>query len=125
MRSLRLVVAFGLGTILLAQEPTFTFTPAHGNAVKGRFSPGGSVSFIDQYDGSVTLIEAGKIEGIVMTARKPPFTTKCGTSSRVVVTLTDGTRQHGCFGPNPQSFIGSTAIPSVNNMIGKFARDKR
>ena len=125
MRLLKLAVVFGFGGILLAQEPTFTFTPAHGNAVKGRFSPGGSVSFIDQYDGSVSFIDAGKIEGIVMTARKPPFTTKCGTSSRVVVTLTDGTRQHGCFGPNPQSFIGSTAIPSVNNMIGKFVRDKR
>jgi hypothetical protein len=107
-------------------DPTFTFTPAHGNKIeKGHFSPGGSISFIDEFDDAVYALELSKIERIVMTARKVPDNPKCGTSSKVVITFVDGSRQHGCFAPGPLAFMGVTAIPSVSGMVGKFVREKQ
>jgi len=126
MRFLTLIALLGSTGVLLAQGPTFTFTPAHGNAIKGGyFSPRGPISFTDQYDGNVYMIEPSKIESIVLTARTPPFTSKCGTASRAIITLTDHTREHGCFGPAPVAFIGSPgSIASVGSVIGKFVREK-
>jgi len=107
-------------------DPSFTFTPTHGNKItQGRFSPGGSIPFIDQFDGNASSVEISKIERIVMTPRKPPYDSRCGAAPEVIVTFADGSRQRGCFAPGPLAFIGSTAIPSVNNMTGRFVREKR
>src|ERR1700746_3878540 len=54
MRLLKLIIPIGLAGALLAQEPTFTFTPAHhGKVLKRHFRPRGAISFMDQYDGSL------------------------------------------------------------------------
>ena len=46
-----------------SSDPTFTFTPAHGNKIeKGHFSPGGSFSFIDEFDGMVYSVEIDKVD---------------------------------------------------------------
>jgi hypothetical protein len=110
-----------------SSDPTFTFTPSHGNKItQGRFSPGGSISFIDQFDDTTSSIEISKIERIVMTPRKAPYDSKCGASPEVIVTFVDGSRQRGCFAPGaPLAFIGSAAITSVNSTNGKFLREKR
>ena len=110
-----------------SSDPTFTFTPSHGNKItQGRFSPGGSISFIDQFDGAASSIEISKIERIVMTPRRAPYDSKCGAAPEVIVTFVDGGRQRGCFAPGaPLAFIGSAAITSVNSTNGKFVRDKR
>jgi hypothetical protein len=110
-----------------SSDPTFTFTPSHGNKItEGRFSPGGSIPFIDQFDGTASLIEISKIERIVMTTRKPPYESTCGASPEVIVTFLDGSRQRGCFRPGaPLAFVGSAAIASVNSKTGKFVREKR
>ena len=110
-----------------SSDPSFTFTPSHGNKItQGRFSPGGSISFIDQFDGSASSIEISKIERIVMTPRKAPYDSTCGASPEVIVTFVDGSRQRGCFAPGaPLAFIGSAAITSVSSTTGKFVREKR
>jgi hypothetical protein len=130
---LRIVVALLLSNLAIAQknrsnssDPTFTFTPAHGNKIeKGHFSPGGSFSFIDEFDGMVYSIEIDKVERLVLMAEKIPDESKCGNSSRAVITFRDGSRQHGCLAPAPLAFVGVTAIPSVTTMVGKFVREKR
>jgi hypothetical protein len=110
-----------------SSDPTFTFTPSHGNKItQGRFSPGGSISFLDQFDGAASSIEISKIERIVMTPRKAPYDSQCGASPEVIVTFVDGSRQRGCFAPGASlAFVGSAAITSVNSANGKFVREKR
>jgi hypothetical protein len=128
----RVVAAILLSSLAIAQknrtgssDPTFTFTPAHGNKiVNGHFSPGGSFSFIDEFDGMVYSIEIDKVERLVLMAEKIPDESKCGSSSRAVITFRDGSRQHGCLAPAPLAFVGVTAIPSVPTMVGKFVREK-
>jgi hypothetical protein len=108
-----------------SSDPTFTFTPAHGNKIaNGHFSPGGAFTFIDEFDGMVYSIEIDKIERIVLTAEKIPDESKCGNSSKAVITFRDGSRQHGCLAPAPLAFVGVTAVPSVAGMVGKFVREK-
>ena len=127
-----MVAALLLSSLAIAQknrshssDPTFTFTPAHGNKiVNGHFSPGGSFSFIDEFDGMVYAIEVDKVERLVLSAEKIPDESKCGNSSRAVITFRDGTRQHGCLAPAPLAFVGATAIPSVSSIVGKFVREK-
>ncbi|HEY7335862.1 MAG TPA: hypothetical protein VH639_13330 [Bryobacteraceae bacterium] len=130
MRALVAVFALLVPSCAMAQsngpDPTFTFTPAHGNKiVNGRFSPGGTLSLIDEFDGKLYPIEIRKIDRMTLTARKGPADPKCGASSQVLITFLDGTRQRGCFAPSPLAFEGSTAVPSVTGMVGKFVRDKR
>lgn len=128
----RIGAAFLLCGLAIAQknhssssDPTFTFTPAHGNKiVNGHFTPGGSFSFIDEFDGMLYSIEIDKIERLVLMAEKIPDESKCGASSRAVITFRDGSRQHGCLAPAPLAFVGVTAIPSVAGMVGKFVREK-
>jgi hypothetical protein len=128
-----IVAALLLSSLAIAQknrsnssDPTFTFTPAHGNKiVNGHFSPGGSFSFIDEFDGMVYSIEIDKIERLVLMAEKIPDEAKCGASSKAVITFRDGSRQHGCLAPAPLAFVGVTAVPSVTTMVGKFVREKR
>ena len=126
MRLLKLLISFLFAGVLFAQEPIFVFTPDHhGKVLRGYFRPRGSISFMDQYDGTVEMIEIPKIYEAVFTARKAPFDTKCGSAPRVVLTLTDGSKRHGCFGPASLSFVGDTAtIPTVNSMLGKVVREK-
>jgi hypothetical protein len=129
---LRIAATLLLCSLAIAQkngnnssDPTFTFTPAHGNKIaNGHFSPGGSFSFIDEFDGMVYSIEIDKIERLVLMAEKIPDEGKCGNSSRAVITFRDGSRQHGCLAPAPLAFVGVTAIPSVTTMVGKFVREK-
>jgi len=108
-------------------DPTFSFTPIHGNKItQGKFSPGGSIPFIDQFDGTSSSIDISKIERIVMTPRKPPYSSACGAAPEAIVTFLDGGRQRGCIAPGaPLAFIGSAAIASVNSATGKFVREKR
>ena len=129
----RIAAAVLLCSLAIAQknqsnrsDPTFTFTPAHGNKiVNGHFSPGGSFSFIDEFDGMVYSIEIDKVERLVLTAEKIPDESKCRNSSKAIITFRDGSRQHGCLAPAPLAFVGVTAIPSVTTMVGKFVREKR
>ncbi|MBV8847258.1 MAG: hypothetical protein JO307_30995, partial [Bryobacterales bacterium] len=77
MRLLKTAFCFAFAGVLFAQEPIFIFTPDHhGKVLRGYFRPRGSISFMDQYDGSTETIEIAKIGEAVFTARKPPFDTK-------------------------------------------------
>jgi hypothetical protein len=125
------LAALFLASFAIAQtkssDPTFTFTPTHGNKItQGKFSPGGSIPFIDQFDGTSSAIDISKIERMVMTPRKPPYESTCGASPEVIITFLDGSRQRGCFAPGaPLAFLGSAAITSVNSTTGRFVREKR
>ncbi len=108
------------------REPAFSFTPSHGTPSTGHFSPSGQVSFIDQFEGTASAIDFRNVERIEVGPRKAEDHSKCAGSPRVVITFSDGTKQHGCFAPGPLAFIGEPgSIPSVNAVSGKFVRVKQ
>lgn len=122
-----------LGILLCAasvatQEVTFTYTSPGGKKLVGHFVCRGDnkdiASLIDE-EGTQYNVPFEKIDSMVLTERKPPYSGKCSSWSKAVVTFSDGSTVQGCLGPYTIEFVTETVtISSVSTSKGKFVRNK-